>query len=175
MSQNMANLKISVITVCFNSLEILKKTMQSVETQTYTNIEYIVIDGNSTDGTPEYLKNYNGKLTKYVSESDKGIYDAMNKGVNMSEGDYVIFLNAGDLFAENLTLEKIFDGKTYDSDVIYGDVIKNGRVKPAEKPHNAHSQQQDIQTIRPSGLDIRHDWSFKYQTIQRPERKHQHC
>lgn len=134
----MANLKISVITVCFNSLEMLKKTMQSVETQTYTNIEYIVIDGNSTDGTPEYLKNYNGKLTKYVSESDKGIYDAMNKGVNMSEGDYVIFLNAGDLFAENLTLEKIFDGKTYDSDVIYGDVIKNGRVKPAEKPHNAH-------------------------------------
>jgi glycosyltransferase involved in cell wall biosynthesis len=116
----------------------LKKTMQSVDSQTYTNYEYIVIDGNSTDGTLDFLKNYEGKLTKYVSESDQGIYDAMNKGVKMSSGDYVIFLNAGDLFADATTLEKIFKDKIYDSDVIYGDVIKNGKIKPAEKPHNAH-------------------------------------
>ncbi len=134
----MTEQKISVITVCFNSLEMLKKTMQSVDSQTYTNYEYIVIDGNSTDGTLHFLKNYEGKLTKYVSESDQGIYDAMNKGVKMSSGDYVIFLNAGDLFADATTLEKIFKDKIYDSDVIYGDVIKNGKVKPAEKPHNAH-------------------------------------
>lgn len=112
--------------------------MQSVDSQTYTNYEYIVIDGNSTDGTLDFLKNYEGKLTKYVSESDQGIYDAMNKGVKMSSGDYVIFLNAGDLFADATTLEKIFKDKIYDSDVIYGDVIKNGKIKPAEKPHNAH-------------------------------------
>ncbi|MDD6001602.1 MAG: glycosyltransferase family 2 protein [Bacteroidales bacterium] len=134
----MTEQKISVITVCFNSLEMLKKTMQSVDSQTYTNYEYIVIDGNSTDGTLDFLKNYEGKLTKYVSESDQGIYDAMNKGVKMSSGDYVIFLNAGDLFADATTLEKIFKDKIYDSDVIYGDVIKNGKIKPAEKPHNAH-------------------------------------
>ena len=134
----MANKKISVVTVCYNSLEMLKKTMQSVDAQTYGNMEYIVVDGNSSDGTSDYLKTYTGKLTKYVSEPDKGIYDAMNKGVKMSEGDYVIFLNAGDLFADDTTLQRIFDGNTYDTDVIYGDVIKNGKVKPAEKPHNAH-------------------------------------
>lgn len=132
------NKKVTIITVCFNSLEMLKKTMQSVNTQTYTNIEYLVIDGNSTDGTPEFLKNYTGKLTKYISEPDKGIYDAMNKGVKMAEGDYVIFLNAGDIFAEDTTLETIFNDKNYDSDVLYGDVIKNGKVKIAEKPHNSH-------------------------------------
>ena len=62
----------------------------------------------------------------------------MNRGVKMSSGDYVIFLNAGDLFADATTLEKIFKDKIYDSYVIYGDVIKNGKIKPAEKPHNAH-------------------------------------
>lgn len=134
----MANQKISVVTVCYNSLDMLKKTMQSVDSQTYSNFEYIIVDGNSTDGTPDYLKTYGGKITKYISEPDKGIYDAMNKGVKMSEGDYVIFLNAGDLFADETTLQRIFDGNTYDADVIYGDVIKNGKVKPAEKPHNAH-------------------------------------
>ena len=134
----MMNPKISVITVCYNSLDMLKKTMQSVDSQTYDNFEYIIVDGNSTDGTPDYLKTYGGKITKYVSESDNGIYDAMNKGVKMSEGDYVIFLNAGDLFADDTTLQQIFDGYSYDADVIYGDVIKNGKVKTAEKTHNAH-------------------------------------
>lgn len=139
----MANKKISVVTVCYNSLEMLKKTMQSVDAQTYGNMEYIVVDGNSSDGTSDYLKTYSGRLTKYVSEPDKGIYDAMNKGTKMSEGDYVIFLNAGDLFAENTTLEQIFDGKDYDADVIYGDVLKKKgdgtlAVKKALSPHNSH-------------------------------------
>ena len=139
----MANKKISVVTVCYNSLEMLKKTMQSVDAQTYGNMEYIVVDGNSSDGTSDYLKAYTGKLTKYVSEPDKGIYDAMNKGARMSEGDYVIFLNAGDLFAENTTLEKIFDGKDYDDDVIYGDVLRKKSdgtlaVKKALAPNNSH-------------------------------------
>ncbi|MBO4771482.1 MAG: glycosyltransferase [Bacteroidales bacterium] len=139
----MANKKISVVTVCYNSLEMLKKTMQSVDAQTYGNMEYIVVDGNSSDGTSDYLKTYTGKLTKYVSEPDKGIYDAMNKGAKMSEGDYVIFLNAGDLFAENTTLEKIFDGKDYDDDVIYGDVLRKKSdgtlaVKKALAPNNSH-------------------------------------
>ena len=96
----MTNKKISVVTVCYNSFDMLKETMQNVDKQTYDNFEYIVVDGNSSDGTVDYLKNYNGKLTKYISEPDKGIYDAMNKGVKISSGDYVIFSNAGDIFAE---------------------------------------------------------------------------
>ncbi len=135
--------KVTIITVCYNALEMLKKTMQSVDNQNYNNLEYIVIDGCSTDGTVDFLKNYKGKLSKYVSEPDKGIYDAMNKGVSFATGNYVIFLNAGDLFAENDTLDKIFSSKNYEADVIYGDVLKIGKdgklfLKPAEKSHNAH-------------------------------------
>lgn len=135
--------KVTIITVCYNALEMLKKTMQSVDNQNYNNLEYIVIDGCSTDGTVDFLKNYKGKLSKYVSEPDKGIYDAMNKGVSFATGNYVIFLNAGDLFAENDTLDKIFSSKNYEADVIYGDVLKTGKdgklfLKPAEKSHNAH-------------------------------------
>ena len=135
--------KVTVITVCFNALEMLKKTMQSVENQHYGNLEYIIIDGGSTDGTKEYLQNYQGRLSSYVSEPDKGIYDAMNKGTGMATGSYVIFLNAGDLFASDDTLENIFQSKDYQADVIYGDVLKadkNGNLftKPAEKPHNSH-------------------------------------
>lgn len=139
----MTNKKISVVTVCYNSFDMLKETMQNVDKQTYDNFEYIVVDGNSSDGTVDYLKNYNGKLTKYISEPDKGIYDAMNKGVKISSGDYVIFLNAGDIFAEDNTLYKIFHNKDYDSDIIYGDVIRKMRdgrliLKKAPKPYNSH-------------------------------------
>lgn len=135
--------KITVITVCFNALEMLKKTMQSVDSQHYSNLEYIIIDGGSTDGTADYLQSYQGKLTKYVSEPDKGIYDAMNKGVSISTGSYVIFLNAGDLFADEHTLENITESEISDADVVYGDVLKadkDGHLirKPAEKAHNAH-------------------------------------
>ena len=69
----MANQRISVVTVCYNSFDMLKETMQNVDKQTYDNFEYIVVDGNSSDGTVDYLRNYNGKLTKYISEPDKGI------------------------------------------------------------------------------------------------------
>lgn len=139
----MANQRISVVTVCYNSFDMLKETMQNVDKQTYDNFEYIVVDGNSSDGTVDYLRNYNGKLTKYISEPDKGIYDAMNKGVKISSGDYVIFLNAGDIFAEVNTLQKIFHGKYYDSDIIYGDVIRKMKdgslmLKKASKPYNSH-------------------------------------
>ena len=75
-------IKVSVITVVFNSLEALRKTMLSVEMQDYDNIEYIVVDGGSEDGTSSFLADYKGNLTKWVSEPDKGIYDAMNKAVS---------------------------------------------------------------------------------------------
>lgn len=91
-------LKISVVTVCYNVVGTIEHTMLSVLSQTYDNIEYIIIDGGSTDGTVDIIKKYADRLAYWISEPDKGIYDAMNKGIAVATGDYINFMNAGDLF-----------------------------------------------------------------------------
>lgn len=107
---------ISIITVVFNGAALLQETMQSVWSQTYDNIEYIVVDGGSTDGTVELLKNAEGQIDRWVSEPDKGIYDAMNKGLALAQGEYVWFLNAGDTTANPNLLQEVFQkfGGSYD-------------------------------------------------------------
>lgn len=90
-------LKITFITVCYNAIDTLEKTILSIINQTYPNIEYIIIDGASTDGTVDIIRKYEHKLTYWISEPDKGIYDAMNKGLKMATGDYVNFMNADDI------------------------------------------------------------------------------
>ena len=92
---------ITVITVTFNSIESLRLTIQSVIDQNYKNYEYIVIDGGSTDGTLEIIKQYDKFITKWVSEKDLGVYDAMNKGLNFANGGLINFLNAGDVYFPN--------------------------------------------------------------------------
>ncbi|MBI9042253.1 MAG: glycosyltransferase [Lutibacter sp.] len=87
---------ISIITINFNNLEGLKKTMQSVFEQTYKNFEYIVIDGGSTDGSAAYIENHKDTIDYWVSETDTGIYNAMNKGIKVAKGEYLLFLNSGD-------------------------------------------------------------------------------
>lgn len=134
--------KVTIITVCMNVADALEKTLKNVARQDYANKEIIVVDGASTDRTPAVLREMDSVIDKSVSESDKGIYDAMNKGVGMAMGEYCIFMNAGDEFAEPCTLSRVF-ACDCDADVIYGDVVKTGRdnklyVKPAELPHNAH-------------------------------------
>lgn len=93
---NPDSLKISVVTVCYNAVDTLEETMLSVLNQTYPNIEYIVIDGGSTDGTVDIIKKYADRLAYWISEPDKGIYDAMNKGIAAATGDYIINMNVGD-------------------------------------------------------------------------------
>ncbi len=115
----------------------MRKTMQSVEHQTYKEMEYIVVDGASTDGTLQFLAHYQGRLTRWISEHDQGIYDAMNKAIRMATGEWVIFLNAGDTFVSADILTRIFSRPRH-ADVIYGDVVKGGRIKRATPPHNAH-------------------------------------
>jgi glycosyltransferase involved in cell wall biosynthesis len=111
---------ISIITVVFNRVKELEKTIKSVVSQEYPYIDYVVIDGGSTDGTIEVIKKYSDKISYWVSEKDNGIYDAMNKGLKIAKGDYVWFLNAGDeIYSEN-TLKNIFENSE-DSDVYYGD------------------------------------------------------
>lgn len=115
--------KISVVTVTYNSAATLEKTILSVLNQTYPNIEYIIIDGGSTDGTVDIIEKYADRLTYWVSEPDKGIYDAMNKGIDAATGDYINFMNADDTFYDNEVIKKIFSTE-YDDDVIYGKTLK---------------------------------------------------
>lgn len=96
---------ISVITVVFNSQSLIKKTIESVLQQTYDNVEFIIIDGASTDGTLDIIRSYDSHIDKWISENDRGIYDAMNKGINIANGDYLLFLNAGDIFSNKKVLE----------------------------------------------------------------------
>jgi glycosyltransferase involved in cell wall biosynthesis len=115
--------KISVIVVVFNGVETLEKTIISVLRQTYNNVELLIIDGGSTDGTLDILKNNKSNNLFWVSEPDKGIYDAMNKGIQKALGDWIFFLGADDHFYNNQVLETIFSKSNYESmDLIYGNV-----------------------------------------------------
>lgn len=111
--------KISIITICYNERERIEKTIQSVFNQLYKNIEYIVIDGGSSDGTLEILDQYSEKIDVLISEKDDGIYHAMNKGGSYASGDYLLFLNGGDKLADNTVLRRV---TSYDSkaDIIHG-------------------------------------------------------
>lgn len=111
--------KFSIITINYNNLEGLKKTFDSVFMQTYQDFEYIVIDGGSTDGSKELIKQNADKITHWVSESDKGIYDALNKGIKIANGEFIIFINSGDSLFEPNTL-KILSEADSKYDVVYG-------------------------------------------------------
>ena len=97
----------SVITVCYNAGAVIEDTIQSVISQTYHHVEYIIIDGASTDKTYSIIHRYREHITRVVSEPDQGIYDAMNKGIALATGDYLCFLNAGDSFHEDDTLQQM--------------------------------------------------------------------
>ncbi|WP_395167021.1 glycosyltransferase family 2 protein [Francisella salimarina] len=112
---------VTVITVVYNAKELLEETILSVLNQTYSNIEYIIVDGGSTDGTLDVIKKYQDKITKYISEPDQGIYDAMNKGMALAKGQWLNFMNAGDSFYSNDVLQEIFEHEfSQDTAVIYG-------------------------------------------------------
>lgn len=115
--------KISVVTVCYNAAKDIEKTIRSVLNQTYLNIEYIIIDGASKDGTMDVVNKYKNKIACIVSEPDKGIYDAMNKGIDKATGDYVQFLNAGDILHSPEIFMNVFGKGSFDEDVVYGDIV----------------------------------------------------
>ncbi len=115
--------KISIITVVFNAVRFLEGTIQSVLSQSYPNIEYIVIDGASTDGTVEMIKKYQDRISCWVSEADEGLYDAMNKGLKLANGDYVWFLNAGDRVFDAKTVGKLLACAKPETDVLFGEVM----------------------------------------------------
>ncbi|GHT21796.1 hypothetical protein AGMMS4957_11090 [Bacteroidia bacterium] len=134
--------KITIVTVTFNAAAVLEKTMLSVINQTYNAVEYIIVDGGSTDGTIEIIKKHENRLFHWISEPDKGIYNAMNKGIRLATGDWICFMNAGDAFADNTIIQKVVD-ELDAADIIYGDIlIENAdgayREKIAKEPCNLH-------------------------------------
>ncbi len=122
--------KISIITINFNNKAGLDKTINSAASQTFTDYEYIVIDGGSIDGSIDVINKYADKITLWTSEKDKGIYDAMNKGISKATGEYCYFLNSGDYFYSNNVLRNVFKNNPSE-DILYGDVIieKNGNIE----------------------------------------------
>lgn len=132
-----SNLKISVVTVTYNSVSTLEETILSVINQTYDNVEYIIIDGGSTDGTVDIIKkyaeggsefsNHNNHVTYWKSEPDRGIYDAMNKGIAVATGDYINFMNSGDRFVETATITNVVNliksKAELTNSIFYGDTI----------------------------------------------------
>jgi len=117
---------ISIITVVYNGDKYLEETIKSVINQTYDNVEYIIIDGGSTDGTVDIIKKYEQAIDYWVSERDRGIYDAMNKGIDTATGEWINFMNAGDRFYEDCVLEKVFAGNDHKAvDIVYGDYEVN--------------------------------------------------
>ena len=106
--------KVSIITVVYNDVYHIDKTINNVLKQTYPNLEYIVIDGNSSDGTRDVIKKYDGKI-KWISEPDKGIYDAMMKGACLASGDWILFRNCGDFFYSPEAIETLFNEYSEDN------------------------------------------------------------
>ncbi len=116
-------MKISIITVCYNSQKTIKDCIKSVINQSYLNVEYILIDGQSMDGTLEIIHSFGNKIAKVVSEKDQGMYDAINKGINLATGDLIGVLNSDDMYADEYVLEEVVRKMTDEkSDALYADL-----------------------------------------------------
>ncbi|HVW94747.1 MAG TPA: glycosyltransferase family 2 protein [Mucilaginibacter sp.] len=133
-----ANPILSVITIVYNNVKDIERTILSVTRQSYPHIEYIVIDGQSTDGTLQIIQQYQNHIATLISEKDEGIYDAMNKGLAAVKGDYVIFMNSGDEFYASDTVAKVF-ATAADADIYYGEteMINNDGESLGQRRHKA--------------------------------------
>lgn len=120
----MINPLVSVITVVYNGETHIEQSIKSVLSQTYSNIEYIIIDGLSTDGTLDIIKGYEEKITTLISEKDSGIYNAMNKGLTLAQGNIIALLNADDYYYPNTLEQVVGQFETLKSDVVYGNITK---------------------------------------------------
>jgi len=149
------NPNVSIVTVNLNGAEFLEETILSVVNQKYKNIEYLVIDGGSTDGSLDIIKKYEDKIDYWESSRDRGIYDAMNKGVSLSCGKWINFLNSGDVFFNDHVLDKIFYKNDYsNASIIYGDV--EVRYSSGKKKINKSGKLSSL----PKGSQFSHQAAF---------------
>lgn len=117
-------IKVSIITAVYNEVELIEQCINSVLDQSYGNIEYIIVDGHSTDGTVEVIKKYENRISNWISRPDKGLYFALNKGFLMASGSIIGFLHADDFYANNTVIKTVVSGMTeHDVDSCYGDLL----------------------------------------------------
>ena len=144
--------RVTVVTVTYNAEDYLENTILSIINQSYQNIEYIVVDGSSTDGTLDIVKKYGDEIDTWISEEDSGIYDAMNKAIDLANGEWIIFMNAGDSFYNDDVIQDVFEGVPEDVELVYG--------------HHAWKHKGRISTIYTRPLDVM--WqhiSFSHQSL----------
>lgn len=143
-------MKLSIITINYNNIDGLKKTIDSVVSQTWHDFEWIIIDGGSSDGSKELIAQNQQYLYSWCSEPDKGIYDAMNKGIAKANGEYVNFMNSGDVYASERTLQDVFT-QNHEGDILYGDWINVYKTKevymsfPIDKLHTEFTRRNICQ------------------------------
>lgn len=130
--------RISIVTVCYNAAGCIEPTMASVFSQTWPNVEYVIVDGNSRDGTQGIVQRHAGRIDTFVSEPDKGIFDAMNKGIGLAQGDVLFFLNADDAFCDPQVLSDVAKCFAADPalDLVYGNVVHTAGVQ--RRKHSFH-------------------------------------
>lgn len=128
-------MKITVVTVTYNCEKEVENTIKSVLSQSYPDIEYIIVDGASEDGTLDVVNKYKDKISKVVSEPDKGVYDAMNKGIQLATGEWVNFMNAGDSFYDTEVISRLF-GSSQVGDVVFGNTMIKTKDRVFEKKYN---------------------------------------
>lgn len=158
-------MKLSVITICYNIKDEIERTCQSITSQTNQNFEWIVIDGGSTDGTVDILNKYKDYMTVFISEPDKGIYNAMNKGIKRAQGEYLNFMNGGDCFASSDVVEKFINFQAENNaDIIYGNMnyIKNKKSQIIKYTSNIDSYFFYNNTINHQSTFIKRELFGKY-------------
>lgn len=172
-------MRYSIITINYNNKEGLEHTIKSVINQTFKNYEYIIIDGGSTDGSVEIIKQYTDHINYWISEKDKGVYNAMNKGVAQAKGDYLVFMNSGDCFHSPNVLSSVTN---YKEDIICGKVLKGNSTTPSghhkssitlvdlmrgSLPHQAMLIKRGLMVKHPydENYKILSDWKFCIQAL----------
>lgn len=164
---------LSIITIVYNNVRDIERTMLSVLNQSYAHIEYIVVDGASTDGTLEIIQRYQDRLSKVLSEKDAGIYDAMNKGLALASGDYVLFMNSGDELYAPDTVENVFDTAP-NADIYYGETeMYNEAWQSIGKRRHSVPEKFTWKSFR-FGMTISHQAIYIRRSLTEPyDRKYQ--
>ena len=149
-------MKVSVITVCYNRKATIEQSIKSVLDQDYPDIEYIVVDGNSSDGTQNIIKSYSDKITKYISEPDKGMYDAINKGLAMATGDIVGLMHSDDVFYDHEVISKIVAvfKNNPDTEGVYGDGIYVTNDEDQKLVRNRIGGEYDFKRLKSGWLPL---------------------
>jgi len=156
---------VTIITVTFNAELFLETTVQSIIEQNYPNIEYIIIDGGSTDTTIDIIKKYKKHINYWISEPDQGIYDAMNKGIHTTSGKWVNFMNAGDTFTSPNSISNIFDKLQHNTDIVCGDVF----LVDQQKKTKYYQKSSGFNDISNSMIPCNHQGMFVKASIMKAE------